>query len=388
MPLLSGLTVLRLYDILITMSTRTIVCKMAPTPVMAKQLADTCTAFSAACNTAMGYGEANNIRLHHLAYRTIRDRHGLSANLAVRAIRRVSAAMTVAKRRGKQPKQFRPTSIDYDARIFAYRERDETVSLNVVGGRIHVPLVLGTYQRTALAGKKPTAATVVRNGNSWSIHIVVDEPDAEQRTGPALGVDMGIRNTATTSDGTLHDGTERQRFKERRNRVRASLQSNGTQGAKVVLRRLSGYENRRIRHENHVLSRRIVDEAVKAHCGTIRMELLTGIRQRTRVWNKHSNRMIAGWSFGQLQGFIAYKAQHAGLAVEFVDPAYTSQTCSKCGMIGARRQDIFRCTSYGVSHADINAAVNIAAGAARKPARIEADCVALATHDALESRLL
>ena len=113
------------------MSTRTIVCKMAPTPIMAKQLAGTCTAFAAACNTAIGYGEPNNIRLHHLAYRTIRKRHGLSANLAVRAIRRVSAAMTAAKRQAKRPKNFRPTSIDYDARIFAYRPNDETVSLTV-----------------------------------------------------------------------------------------------------------------------------------------------------------------------------------------------------------------------------------------------------------------
>ena len=348
------------------MSKRTICCKMAPTPTMAEALSATCTAFADACNAtrelALPGNVSNNVRLHHMAYGMIRQRFGLSANLAIRAVRRVSGAMTAAKKRGRKPKEFRPTSIDYDARIFAYREKDETVSLTVVGGRMHVPLMLGDFQRRALAGKKPTAATVVRKGRQWFIHIVVEDDDAEPVDGPALGVDLGIRNTATTSSGTLHDGRVRREFKERRMKVRASLQSKGTRGAKRVLRRLSGYENRRIRHENHVLSKLIVAEAAKAHCGTIRMERLTNIRQRCKIRNRHMNRMVAGWSFGQLQSFVSYKARRAGIAIELVDPAYTSQTCPVCGERGTRRQDVFLCTTCGAMHADVVGALNIAGG--------------------------
>jgi len=345
---------------------RTICCKMAPTPTMTESLSATCVAFSEACaatlELALPQNVSNNIQLHHLAYATIRQRFGLSANLAVRAIRRVSGAMTAAKKRGRKPKVFRPTSIDYDARIFAYREKDETVSLTVIGGRIHVPLILGEFQRKALAGKKPTAATVVRKGRLWFIHIVVEDAEAEPVDGPALGVDLGIRNTATTSNGTLHAGLVRREFKEHSMKVRASLQSKGTCGAKRVLRRLSGCEHRRIRHENHVLSKLVVGEAVKAHCGVIRMEQLKDIRQRTKIRNRHLNRMVSGWSFGQLQTFIAYKAKRAGIAVELVNPAYTSQTCPTCGKRGTRRQDVFRCTTCGVMHADIVGALNIAGG--------------------------
>lgn len=341
---------------------------MSPTPVMARQLEVTTHAFAAGCqyaaDEARRTGVTHAVALQRTAYREIRARFGLSANLAVRAIRRASVAMTAAKRRGRRA-TFRPTSIDYDARIFAYREKDETVSLTVLGGRIHVPLRLGDYQRTALAGRRPASATVIRRGRSWAIHIVIEEDDAPRREGPPIGVDLGLRNTAATSLGTLHEGTGRQRFKPERQRIRSSLQSKGTRGAKRVLKRLAGAEQRRIRHENHVLSKRIVDEAVKARGGLIRLERLTGIRQRTRVWNQHSNRLVAGWSFGQLQSFIAYKAARAGLAVEYVEPAHTSQACSVCGALGERRGDIFRCTACGLEvHADLNAARNIAAGGA------------------------
>lgn len=385
-------TILR-SDTLVTVSKRTICCKMAPTPKMAAQLSATVSAFAEACNTVLGVAlpgnTSNNIALHHLTYRMIRKEFSLSANLAVRVIRRVSEAMTAAKRRGGKPSVFRPTSIDYDARIFDYREKDETVSLTVMGGRIHVPLLLGDFQRTALAGKRPTAATVVHKNRDWRIHIVIEDTDANPIQGPPMGVDLGIRNTAATSHGTLHDGQTRQRFKEKRMRIRASLQSKGMPGAKRVLRRLKSYEERRIRHENHILSKEIVAEAQMHHCGSIRMERLTDIRQRTKIRNKHLNRMVAGWSFRQLQGFVAYKATRAGITTEYVNPAYTSQTCSVCGERGVRSDDLFRCATCGVRHADVNAAVNIAGGGVVNRPESRSNCALSILHSSsLESPAL
>jgi len=46
--------------------------------------------------------------------------------------------------------------------------------------------------------------------------------------------------------------------------------------------------------------------------------------------------------------------------VVFVDPAYTSRTCSVCGSIGSRRKHKFICKSCGnCMDADHNGAVNI-----------------------------
>src|ERR1700690_2352483 len=95
------------------------------------------------------------------------------------------------------------------------------------------------------------------------------------------------------------------------------------------------------------------------------MEDLNGIRERLAVWNKHRNRMISLWSFGQLREFIRTKAAQRGIRVIRVDPAYTSLACHRCHELGKRTRDLFICTPCGEFDADVNAAKNIAAGGAK-----------------------
>ena len=74
--------------------------------------------------------------------------------------------------------------------------------------------------------------------------------------------------------------------------------------------------------------------------------------------------------FHQLRGFIAYKAQDAGIPVVLVDPRHTSRTCSACGhceKANRKSQAEFECRRCGFSaNADWNAALNIRAQANRK----------------------
>lgn len=350
---------------------KTIKCKMLPTPTMEQHLNSTLKEFSNCCNAVLQIAvqnkESNNIKIHHLCYKMMRSQFKLSSNLVVRAMRRVSASMVRFKRRGGVPKQFKPTSIDYDARIFAYRHKDESVSVTTTNGRIHVPLILGEYQRKALKDKTPTAATIVKDKKNWFINIVIDETTEASKGTNVLGIDLGINNIASCSTGKLISGKSRKEFKDSRNKIRSSLQSKGTKGSKKVLKRLSGYEKRRIKWDNHNISKQIVKEAIDNNCGTIRMEKLTNIRKRTKTFNKHLNRMVSNWSYGELQSFVEYKAIARGIKVEYVNPAYTSQTCSQCGKLGNRSSDEFTCTTCGISHADINAARNIASGGVCKP---------------------
>jgi len=357
------------------METRTICCKLFTTPAIANALQETSERFSDACNHVLNISieekTHNAIKLHKLCYTDVRKLFGLSANLAVRSIRRVVACMTRLKGKRKQPKKFSPKSIDYDARIFSYRERDETVSLTTTKGRIRTPMILGEHQRKALKGQNPTSATVIKKGKDWYIHIVVEFEKTPTDGDGVMGVDLGINNIATTSTGLRIEGKSRQDFKKKRANIRASLQSKGKQSTKKVLKKLSGYENRRIKHENHVLSKQLVDEAKRHKIGVIRFEQLKDIRSRTKTWNKHLNRMVAGWSFYQLQQFVEYKAAASGISVEYVNPAYTSQTCHQCLNLGSRNGERFNCLTCGEQHADVNASHIIAlGGAACKPARI------------------
>jgi putative transposase len=359
------------------MHTRTVCCKLVTTPPLAEALKETSERFAHACNyvlkAAIAEETSNAIKLHKLCYTKVRELFGLSANLAIRSIRRVVACMTKLKGKRKIPKQFKPKSIDYDARIFSYRETNESVSLTTTKGRMSIPMLLGEHQRKALIGQIPTSATVINKGGVWYIHIVVEVKEELSGGNGIMGIDLGLNNIATTSTGLRIEGKDRRDFKKKRAKVRASLQSKGSRSAKKVLKKLSGYEHIRIKHENHVLSRQLVEEAKRHNCGVIRMEQLKDIRSKTKTWNKHLNRMVAGWSFYQLQQFVQYKASVVGISVEFVNPAYTSQTCRHCLKLGSRNGERFYCLTCGEEHADVNASHVIAlGGAACKPARINA----------------
>ncbi len=106
----------------------------------------------------------------------LRAKFGLPANLAVRACARVGANRLTAKKKDKPVKTFKPTSADYDARIFAFREKDWTVSLTTLSGREHIKINAGNYQRGKLAGRKPTSAQLCKHRDGqYYIHIVRHE---------------------------------------------------------------------------------------------------------------------------------------------------------------------------------------------------------------------
>jgi len=350
------------------MNKKTICCKLITSKPIFAALQETSELFAQACNfvleVALKEKTHNAIKLHHLCYQSIRKQTGLSANLTVRSIRRVVACLTKVKGKRKRPRKFVPKSIDYDARIFNYREIEESVSLTTSKGRIRIPMQLGEHQREALKGKDPKAATVVQKGKDWYIHIVISYDSIPFDGDGIMGVDLGINNIASTSTGLKFEGKSRQSFKNKRQSVRSSLQSKFTKGCKKVLKKISGYEKRRTRHENHVISKKLVEEAKRHNCGTIRMEQLKNIRTRTKTWSKHLNRMVAGWSFYELQQFVVYKASALSINVEFVNPAYTSQTCHQCLKLGSRKGERFKCTTCGSMHADVNASHVIALGGA------------------------
>lgn len=340
---------------------RTLICKLAPTPEQRVELDITLRAFADACNAIADVARrehtTNKVKIQRACYQEIRQRFGLSANLTIRAIARVCAAL---KLKAKMHSVFVPTSIDYDQRIFSFREWDWTFSLTLLHGRFRLETLLGDRQRSALKGKHPTAAVLVkrRDGSFW-LHVQLSQaalPLMESRG--MLGVDLGRRRVAVDSDGTIHEAEEVNRLRQHYPKVRRSLQAKGTKGAKRALKRLSGRERRHMRHINHVISRRVVNKAMESQ-RAIAIEDLTGIRQRTKVRKAHRYGQQS-WAFYQLRQFLAYKTQDAGVPLVLVSPAYTSQRCHQCGVIGQRDGLQFICEQHGTMDADLNGAKNIA----------------------------
>ncbi|MFI9781727.1 zinc ribbon domain-containing protein [Streptomyces sp. NPDC051956] len=82
------------------------------------------------------------------------------------------------------------------------------------------------------------------------------------------------------------------------------------------------------------------------------------ILERARL-RRPQRTTLHSWPFAQLGAFIAYKAKRAGAPVVYVDPAYTSQQCSKCRHTARGNRPsraVFSCRVCGVvDHADHNA---------------------------------
>jgi len=187
-----------------------------------------------------------------------------------------------------------------------------------------------------------------------------------------LGVDLGITNLATTSNGTNYSGKQLDQTRVKRARHRQGLQRRAKQLKSKrrnriyrKIKKLGTKEYRFHKDVNHCLSKRIVAEAKRTCSRVIVLEDLSGIREQLKARRKQRSRMHS-WSYAQLQECITYKAKLTGVRVITIDPRHTSQRCSRCGHTersnrgsGTRREQfVCKQCAYEI-HSDINAAINI-----------------------------
>ncbi|MFI6493746.1 RNA-guided endonuclease InsQ/TnpB family protein [Streptomyces sp. NPDC050564] len=364
--------------------------KLAPTPVQATALEATLRA----CNEAATWASEvafekdvkNNFALRRLTYGEVKARWNLGAQAAQHVIKKTCDAYATLKanlragnlgkpgsrryrRATERPITFRAKGAQpYDDRMLSWRIAARRVSIWTVSGRIKdVAFTAAPVQVATLALHRKGESDLVYRDGMWFLLATCEVPEAPANTDPVdfIGIDLGIGNIATTSDGEILAGRELNRIRVRERKLRSKLQKRNTPSAKRRLKKRRRKEARRARDINHKIAKHVVAEAERTGRG-IALEDLTGIRERVRL-AKPQRATHASWSFAQLGQFIAYKARRAGVLVVYVDPAYTSRTCAQCGHVdGANRvsQAWFVCRSCGfVDHADRNGSRNIRARA-------------------------
>jgi putative transposase len=136
--------------------------------------------------------------------------------------------------------------------------------------------------------------------------------------------------------------------------IRKRLQKKGKFN---VVAKIKRRESNITKDLNHKISRFIVNLAVKERGGVF-LEKLQGIR-KGRGGSKTFKYALNSWSYYQLNKFIEYKALLAGVPLAYIDPAYTSKVCSRCGLVGYRNDKVFKCSCGHADNADVNAAFNI-----------------------------
>ena len=211
-----------------------------------------------------------------------------------------------------------------------------------------------------------------------SIEIPIQKIRLDEKI--VVGVDLGIAIPAMCAlnindyvklrIGSRDDFLRvRTQIKNQRSRLYSNLKyANGGHGRKKKMQatdRFTNYEKNWVRTYNHMVSKRVVDFALKHKAKYINLECLDGFSKK----QLRDNYLLANWSYYQLQQYIKYKAEKYGIVVRFVNPYHTSQICSCCGHWeeGQRvKQAEFicknpECKNYGEKvNADFNAARNIA----------------------------
>ncbi|GGP11139.1 transposase [Nonomuraea glycinis] len=357
--------------------------KLLPTPQQAAALEATLHAANRAANlvAALAFEQRcfRTFDLRKHTYDQIKAEFALAAQAAQHVIKKVCdayrtlhanlAAGNLGKlgspRRVKaeaKPISFRPLAAQpFDDRCLSWQHDARTVSIWTTAGRLKGVAFTGSAGQLA-AHRRGESDLVCRDG-MWFLHATVEVADAPIAVPDGfLGIDLGIANIATTSDGVRHSGKALKAVRHRHRQLRRRLQAKQTKSARRLLKRRRRKEARFAADTNHVIAKQIVTEAERTGRG-IALEDLQGIRDRVRL-RKPQRVTLHSWSFHQLGGFIGYKAHRAGVAVIHVDPAYTSQQCSSCGHVDRQNrldQASFLCTSCGFAeHADVNAARNIA----------------------------
>ena len=340
----------------------TLQIKLLPTNEQTIILKKTFSIFNEACNTisqiAWERHAFKQFNLHKEVYYPIKETYHLSSQLVVRAISKVADAYKLDKKKKRHFREF--GAITYDSRVLSYNIDKSVCSISLIGGREKITF---TCYRPQLMQYAKGEADLVLVKEKFYLYQTIDIPDEEEEAAEDfLGVDMGITDIVSLSDGTNVSSKEVKDIRNRYNKVRASVQSKGTRNCHKLLKRLKGRERRFATIVNHRISKQIVAKAKKEHKG-IAIEDLKNIRwgMNSKKRNKTFRRRSNSWSFYQLSSFLEYKCKMNGVKIIAIPPAYTSQTCHECGHIGIRHGKHFRCVHCGnVADADVNAALNIA----------------------------
>jgi len=323
------------------MATITAKIKILPTTEDQASLLETMATYSKACNYVSNYifktHNLSLVSLHKALYYELRQRFGLRSQMAQSVLKTV-----VAKYKGilsnehewvkpnfKHPEYDLVWNRDYSI-------KNDKISLNTLVGRIKV-----SFSKTKMehffcgAWKFGTAKLVAKHGK-WFLHIPMSReiPTLDDANiANIIGCDFGINFTAVSysSDGktSFYSGKAIKHKRAQYSKVRKELQRRGTSSSRRRLKAIGSRENRWMQDVNHQVSKALVN-AARANTLFV-IEDLTGIRSATEKVRLKNRYVTVSWAFADLRQKLEYKTQFAGSKVIAVDPAYTSQTCPKCG---------------------------------------------------------
>lgn len=333
--------------------------RILPSEEDAHTLVCTMHAYSDACNFVSEYIYTSHIlsqsSLHKVLYFQIRNKFGLPSQVACSVIRTVIARYKAIRSQNHKwiKPSFRKPQLDLCwNKDYTINRHKLVVSISTIKGRVKAPLFTNNAD---FAGRFGTAKLVYKHGKFF-LYVPITREISVTPLGEianVVGVDRGIRFLATTYDSngesTFYSGSAVKEKRSHYSVLRKQLQQVGTSSSRRRLKAIGHRENRWMQDVNHCISKALVESNPE---GTLFvLEDLSNVRKATERVRKGDRYVLVSWSFFDLEQKLAYKALKNHQRVIFVDPAYTSQTCPKCGHVSKSNRDkknhVFCCESCG-----------------------------------------
>ena len=245
-------------------------------------------------------------------------------------------------------------------------------------GRYHYLHVVGLpdirlRKDLALPDGKPKALSITLRGRRLFVNLTyVEEREPLPSCDVAVGIDMGVSDRLALSTGELVERRRKpsDRLVEMQQRLsRCEKGSHAWRERKAILANHQHRERIRNRNECHRITTELVRRFGLIAIEDLRIANMTRSAKGTleepgrNVAQKAGlNRSISEQTWGIIRQQFSYKAEWAGRVLLVVDPKYTSQRCSGCGVVSAENRNgkWYKCAECGmVEDADVNAALNI-----------------------------
>ncbi len=238
------------------------------------------------------------------------------------------------------------------------------------GKPLLVPVKLADYHRQALKDKMiNTSVQLNKHPDGWWLTLSYDELVTVQIgvSAPVVGIDVGITNFVTTSDGK-HYGSFHKKLKERHKRdrekrrrkakLRACLKKKGVKKLPSTSSRSSQRLSRHVRQEINRAINQCFDEHPDAQLAYEQLSVST-MKFKARSMNAY----LYASNLGHIPKQIEWNANKRGIQATKVKSAYSSQQCQVCSYTHRKNrpdQQTFCCqVCHFQTHADLNAAVNV-----------------------------
>ena len=203
---------------------------------------------------------------------------------------------------------------------------------------------------------------ILRKASGWYVLFQVEcadvMPVASEK--PPVGVDVGIHHALALSDGTVIDSPQYLKQSLRKVRVlhrRVARRKKGSKGREQAVRQLAK-ELEHIANQRRDWWHKVVHWLVNTY-GVV---VLEDLNITFMLRNGSLSRAAHDVALGIFYDILSDKAFEAGVEVIAVDPRYTSQECSQCGVMVPKdlRVRVHQCPHCGfTADRDVNAALNI-----------------------------